>query len=108
MGRCTPAPQYCGALNGLFVITDAAAQIADSGYEAHLRRWGFVGTRPHPHVADLSDLTFRLLIAVVKFLANALPLMSLKVLVSTPIVCALALLLPMATVLPSLALAQNT
>ena len=53
--------------NDLLVIADAAAQIADPGREAHLRCWGFVRTRP-----DLSDLTFRLLIRVVEFLAKRL------------------------------------
>jgi hypothetical protein len=71
-GALYSGAQDCAAPNGLFVIADAAAQIADPGHEAHLRRWGFVGTRPYPHVADLSDLTFRLLIRVVEFLAKRL------------------------------------
>ena len=58
--------------NDLLVIADAAAQIADPGREAHLRCWGFVRTRPYKHAADLSDLTFRLLIRVVEFLAKRL------------------------------------
>ena len=45
----------------LFVVVDAAAQIADLVDEAHLRNRRFVGPWPWPHVANLSDLTFRLL-----------------------------------------------
>src|ERR1700731_39435 len=56
----------------LFVIADAAAQIADPCCEAHLRHRRFVGTRPYKHVADLSDLTFRLLICGVEFQAKRL------------------------------------
>ena len=54
------------------VIADAAAQIADPCCEAHLRHRRFVGTRPYKHVADLSDLTFRLLIRGVEFQAKCL------------------------------------
>jgi hypothetical protein len=57
---------------GLLVIADAATQITDSGCEAHLRHRRLVGTRPYKHVANLSDLTFRLLIRVVEFLAKRL------------------------------------
>jgi hypothetical protein len=43
-------------------ITDAAAQFADPGYEAHLRKRRRGGARLWKHVArHLSDLTFRLL-----------------------------------------------
>ena len=56
----------------LLVIADATSQIADLGCETHLRRWGFVRTRPYKHVANLSDLTFRLLIGVIKFLTKRL------------------------------------
>ena len=50
--------------NGLLlVIADAAADIADLGYEAHLRNRRLVGTWPRKHIADLGNLTFRLLIA---------------------------------------------
>src|SRR3984893_13277406 len=46
----------------LFVITDTAAQIADPGYETHLRKRRRGGARLRKHVAlQLSDLTFRLL-----------------------------------------------
>ena len=58
--------------NDLLVIADAAAQIADPCREAHLLCWRFVRTRPYKHVANLSDLTFRLLIRVVEFLAKRL------------------------------------
>ena len=51
-------------------IADATAQIADPSYEAHLRHRGFVRARPCPHIANLSYLTFRLLIRVVHFLAK--------------------------------------
>src|SRR5262249_51480563 len=48
--------------NGLFVITDTAAQIADLGYEAHFLKRRREGARLWKHVARyLSDFTFRLL-----------------------------------------------
>jgi hypothetical protein len=48
-------------LERLLVIADAAAQIASPSHEAYLRHRFCVGTRLRKHVADLSDLTFRLL-----------------------------------------------
>src|SRR5262245_55728706 len=49
-------------LGGLFVITDAAAQFADLGYKAYLRKRRRSGAWLWNHVArHLSDLTFRLL-----------------------------------------------
>jgi hypothetical protein len=46
----------------LFVITDAAAQIADLGYEAHFLKGWREGPRLWKHVArHLSDFTFRFL-----------------------------------------------
>src|SRR5262249_18341404 len=48
--------------NGLFVITDTAAQIADLGYEAHFLKRRREGARLWKLVArHLSDFTFRLL-----------------------------------------------
>ena len=58
--------------NDLLVIADAAAQIANPGREAHLWNWPLVGTGPYKRVGDLSDLTFRLLIRVIEFLAKRL------------------------------------
>jgi hypothetical protein len=58
--------------NDLLVIADAAAQIANPGREAHLWNWRLVGTGPYKRVGDLSDLTFRLLIRVIEFLAKRL------------------------------------
>src|SRR6516225_11528543 len=47
--------------DGLLVIADATAQIANPGNEAHLRNRCRVGARFGEHVADLGELTFRLL-----------------------------------------------
>ena len=70
-GRRNSAPlKMIGSWNGLFVIADATAQIANPGYEAHLRHRLWVGTRPWKHVADLSDLTFRLLRRGIEFQAD--------------------------------------
>jgi hypothetical protein len=60
------------APGNLLVIADATSQIADLGCETHLRRLGFVRTRSYKHVANLSDLTFRLLIGVIQFLTKRL------------------------------------
>src|SRR5262245_38094659 len=47
---------------GLFVITDIAAQITDLGYEAHFLKRRRGGVRLWKHVGRyLNDLTFRLL-----------------------------------------------
>jgi hypothetical protein len=54
------------------VIADAAAQVVDPGYEAHLRNRLRVGSWPWKHVADFSHLTFRLLRRGVLFLAKRL------------------------------------
>ena len=48
--------------DGLFVIADAAADIAGPGHEAHLRNRRLVGAGPREHIADLGDFTFRLLV----------------------------------------------
>src|SRR5258706_15922052 len=56
----------------LLVIADATINIAEPGYEAHLRHRLCVGTRPYKHVADLSDLTFRLLARGIEFQAKRL------------------------------------
>jgi hypothetical protein len=60
-----PLPAYTFRLrarNGLFVITDTAAQIADLGYEAHFLKVRRGGVRLWKHVGRyLGDLTFRLL-----------------------------------------------
>src|SRR5262249_29455153 len=51
-----------GTRNGLFVITDTAAQIADLGYEAHFLKRRREGARLWKLIArHLSDFTFRLL-----------------------------------------------
>jgi len=56
------APRDRLARNGLFVITDTAAQTADPGYEAYFRKRRRGGTRLWKQVAPhLSDFTFRLL-----------------------------------------------
>src|SRR5437588_2891980 len=55
--------------NGLLVRTDAAPQIAGLGYDAHLRNRRLVGAWPRKHVADLADLSFRLLRRGVEFRA---------------------------------------
>jgi len=48
--------------NGLLlVIADAAADVPDVRYEAHLGNRRLVGTRLGPHIADLGNFTFRLL-----------------------------------------------
>src|SRR5258705_1964563 len=56
-------PHQCRWLvDGLLVVSDAAAQFADLGYEAHLRKRRRGGARLWKHVAlQLSDLTIRLL-----------------------------------------------
>jgi len=57
----SPIRDQAAKIVNLLVVADAAAQIADFGDESHLRNRRFVGTGPWPHVANLSDLTFRLL-----------------------------------------------
>src|SRR5262245_14571415 len=47
--------------NGLFIMADAAAQIARLCDETYLLNRRLVGAGPWKHVADLTDLTFRLL-----------------------------------------------
>jgi hypothetical protein len=64
------APQYRWVRNGLLIIADATINIAHPGYEAYLRYWRCVGTRPYKHVADLGDLTFRLLPSSKEFQAK--------------------------------------
>ena len=41
----------------LITVTDAATDITDLGDEAHLCNRRFVGTRPWPHLVNLSDFT---------------------------------------------------
>jgi hypothetical protein len=53
-------------------MADATINIAYPGYEAYLRHWLCVGTRPYKHVADLGDLTFRLLPRSKEFQAKLL------------------------------------
>src|SRR5215831_6456973 len=56
------APRDHWAWNRLLVITNAAAQIADPGYEAYFRKRRRRGTRLWKQVAPhLSDFAFRLL-----------------------------------------------
>jgi hypothetical protein len=62
------APRDRGVWNDLLVIADAAAQFARSGDEAHLRNRRRGRARLREHVADLRDLTFRLLPSGIKFL----------------------------------------
>jgi hypothetical protein len=58
---------------GLLIITDAAAKIFVSpGYEAYLRNGRIIGARLWQHIADLGDLTFRLLNRRVHFRAKRL------------------------------------
>src|SRR5690348_12945310 len=56
----------CASMRGLFVIPDAAAEIAYFGHETHLLNRRLVGAGPWKHVADLGDLAFRLLCRGVK------------------------------------------
>src|SRR5277367_4828863 len=57
--------------NRLFIIADAAAEIiAGPRYEAYLHNGRIVGARLWHHVADLGDLTFRLLHCRVDFHAK--------------------------------------
>jgi hypothetical protein len=73
IGPYNGSPLAAANLNdNLFVVADATAEIADLGYEAHLRLWSFVRARPWPHIANLSHLTFRLLISVEHCLAKRL------------------------------------
>src|ERR1700722_2821495 len=51
----------------LLVISDAAAQIANSGCEGHLRSRRLVNAWPWNHIADLGYFTFRLLVCGVEF-----------------------------------------
>ena len=61
-------PTSVAGLWTLLVVSDAAAQFADLGYEAHLRYRLCVSTWPYKHVADFGDLTFRLLRRSIEFL----------------------------------------
>src|SRR5215831_17430819 len=58
--------------DGLLVIADAATEVAHPGHEAHFRnrRCGCAGLRKH--IADLGDLTFRLLRRGVELLTKLL------------------------------------
>src|SRR5882757_2788358 len=68
-GRHRLPPHKCHRLvDRLLVVSDAAAQFADPGYEAHLRYRLCVGAWPWKHVADFGDLTFRLLRRSIEFL----------------------------------------
>src|SRR5271155_5952962 len=54
----------------LLVEADTAAKIANFGNETGLQNRRLVGARPWKHVADLGDLTFRLLRRGVEFRAK--------------------------------------
>src|SRR6516165_6854463 len=70
--RTSPRPDTAGS-EPLLVIADAAAEVvAGPGYQAHLRNGRLVGARPWKHIADLGDLTFRLLHRRVDFSAKHL------------------------------------
>ena len=56
-----------GSTLALLVISDAAAQIADPGHEAHLRNRRLVSARPWKHVVNLGYFSFRLLVGGVEF-----------------------------------------
>jgi hypothetical protein len=58
--------------SALLVISDAAAQIADPGHQAHLSDRRLISAWPRKHVGDLGYLTFRLLVSGVEFLAKRL------------------------------------
>jgi hypothetical protein len=79
VGAAARRPQDRWFRNGLLVITDAASYVASPGYEGHLRNRFWVGTRLCKHVADLSELSFRLLRRGVLFLAKFLASRVLKV-----------------------------
>src|SRR5258708_37755171 len=67
-GRHRLPPHKCRRLvDGLLVVSDAAAQFADPGYEAHLRYRLCVGAWPWKHVANFGDLTFPLLRRSIEF-----------------------------------------
>jgi len=68
--RISGAPRVRCLVNGLLVVADAANEIAHPGDEAHLREYGRGRARLWSHVADLGDLTFRLLSGSVKLLAH--------------------------------------
>ena len=58
-------------LSNLFVVSDAAAQFADPGYEANLMYRRLVGAWPWKEVAaDFGDLTFGFLRCDEDFLAK--------------------------------------
>ena len=67
-----------------------------------LRNWRLVSARPGKHVADLGDLTFRLLRRGVEFRPYTFPVGSLRALISVPSNC--FALGPTATNLPSLSI----
>src|SRR6516164_8713609 len=59
-------------MDGLLVIADAAAQVGHPGHEAHFRYRRCGCARLRKHVADLGELTFRLLRCRVQFLTELL------------------------------------
>ena len=60
--RGPPPPQDCRARNRLLIIADATAEISvGPGYEAYLRNERIIGAGLWAHIADLGDLTVRLL-----------------------------------------------
>src|SRR6202034_4288787 len=57
-----PPPQGCRARNRLLIIADATAEMSvRPGYEAYLRNERIIGAGLWAHIADLGDLTVRLL-----------------------------------------------
>jgi len=69
-----PAPsKIIWVLGGLFVISNTTVNVAHPRNEAYLRYRLCVGTRPHEHVADFSDLSFWLLSRGIEFLQQQSP-----------------------------------
>ena len=59
IGPYNGSPLAAANLNDdLFVVADAATQVADLSHKAHLWHWRHIGARLWPHVIDLDDLTF--------------------------------------------------
>src|SRR6516162_894295 len=66
--RCAYSLLPCPSL----VIADAAAKVGHPGHEAHLRNRRCGRARLRKHIADLGELTFRLLGGAVQFLSELL------------------------------------
>src|ERR1700722_13074999 len=60
-GWGTPAGTPSSISDLLLVIADAAAHVADPGYQANFRNRRLISAWPRKHVADLANFTFRLL-----------------------------------------------